>query len=266
MSRFSENKFYYLIVSVAIIIIFSILHVVGILKPVESYFVRFISPVQSFFYRQGQGLSNFWSLLSSVRQISTDNNRLEEETELLRADVSRLKEIENENKLLREQLGFSEKNPFETIPSLVVSSDPSTTLQFINIDKGRKDGVQAGKPAVSSTGIMVGKVIEVEDKTAKVLLLTDTNSSIVGITQDTRANGLIKGEHGLALKMSTIAQDKDVKPGEKVVTAGMEENVPKGLLIGEIEEIISYDNELFKEAKVKPLANFNKVEMVFILK
>lgn len=266
MSRFSEGKYYYLVLSLIIVFVFIFAHLLGILKPVESVFIRVFSPIQSFFYRQGENLSNAWLLAVSFKKLSRENVDLQIKNQSLENEVSRLKEIENENQLFREQLGFSQNNPFATIPSLVVGSDPSVSLQFINIDKGEKEGVKVNKPALTSSGIMIGKVFEVNNHSAKVLLLTDPNSSIIGITQDSRANGLVKGEHGLGLKMTTIAQDKEVQKNEKVVTAGMEPEMPKGLLIGEIEEIIARDNELFKEAKVKPLANFKKIEMVFVVK
>lgn len=266
MSRFSDNKFYYLLIGIAVVVVLSILHFVGVLKPVESLFVRGFSPVQSYMYKKGQGFSNFWLLVTSLNEINNENSDLRKNVETLMVEISDLKEVKNENKLLREQLGFSENNPLETIPALVVGSDPNVTMQFINIDRGKSDGVIIGKPAVTASGVLIGKVFEAESRSAKVLLLTDPNSSIVGITQDSRANGLINGEHGLALKMTTIPQDKDIISGDTIVTAGMEEGMPKGLLIGTIEEIISRDNELFKEATISPLADFKKIEMVFVVK
>ncbi|MBU1119071.1 rod shape-determining protein MreC [Patescibacteria group bacterium] len=266
MTRIGDDKLTPLIISVSVVVALFVLHVVGVLRPVESFIVSTASPVQNFLFVKAQNISGSLSLIGSLKSVAEENTTLEKKVGELESEMAHLKEVERENELLRKQIGFAKNEPVETIPALVVGLDPTSLVQSLNVDKGVKDGVQIGRPVIDSSGAMLGKIVKADDRSSSVLLLTDSNSSVVGITQDSRATGVLNGEHGLALTMSTIPQDKDVKSGERVVTAGMEKGMPKGLLIGEIAEIKAHDNELFKEAKVSPLGDFKAIEMVFIVK
>jgi rod shape-determining protein MreC len=65
--------------------------------------------------------------------------------------------------------------------------------------------------------------------------------------------------------MDMIPQNKVVKKGDLVATSGLGQEFPRGLLIGEVEEIDNSDNTLFQKARVKPLVNFQDLRIVFVI-
>lgn len=266
MARFSDETYTYIIAGISIVVVGFVLHVTGVLRPVESFIVRAVSPVGRFFYSSGSSISESVGFLGSIREVATENRQLKDKVRDLEVERARFAEIEQENQRLREQLQFVEETGFQTIAAAVIGTDSNDFLRSLLVNRGSDDGLYKGAAVLDEKGVLLGKVLEVDKKTAVVLLLTDSNSSVVGITQESRSTGSVKGELGLSLKMTSIAQEDDVKEGERVVTAGLEEEVPKGLLIGELQEIEGKDNELFKEARVVPFAQFKNIESVFILK
>ena len=66
--------------------------------------------------------------------------------------------------------------------------------------------------------------------------------------------------------MGLIPKDIKVEKDQTVITSGMEGFFPRGLLIGKILEIESPENEIFQKILVKPAAEIEKLERVFIIK
>ncbi len=266
MARFSDETYTYALAGIAIVVVGFVLHTVGILKPVESYIVRIASPVQGYFYRKGTGISESFALITSIRDIARENQVLEDRVNELEVSLAELQEAKGENSKLREQLQFTKESGFQTTPADVIGVDPNDFLKALIINRGTDDGIEKGKPVLNEKGILLGKILEADKKTASVLLLTDSNSSVVGIGQDSRSIGSVVGELGLSVKLTAIAQEDQAIEGERIVTAGLEDSIPKGLVIGTLKAIEGKDNELFKEAKLEPFANFKNIEMVFVLK
>jgi rod shape-determining protein MreC len=266
MARFSDETYTYVIAAVSIAVVGFVLHITGILRPVESYLVRGVAPVQSFFYRQGVNISEGFGLITSIRAVAEENATLSDRVKDLEVANAELKEAQIENEKLKEQLGFINETGFQTIPATVIGSDPNNFLKSLLINRGADEGIEKGHAVLDEKGVLIGKILEVDKKTSVVLLITDSNSSFVGIAQDSRSTGSVVGELGLALKMTSIAQEDQVQEGERVVTAGLEDNVPKGLAIGTLRAIEGKDNELFKEAKIEPFGDFKNIELVFVLK
>jgi cell shape-determining protein MreC len=60
-------------------------------------------------------------------------------------------------------------------------------------------------------------------------------------------------------------QGADVAVGDKIVTSGLDRIYPKGLPVGEVTEIVDTPWEFFKDVRVKPSADFSKLEEVLVL-
>ncbi len=264
LESFNKRYVYFFICLVGVITL-TFFHFMGVVKPVEGWIIKTTSPVINILASPIKKLSGSFSFLSSIQNLQKENTRLLSQVEELTSEVTRLKELERENSILREELGFKERTDYDLTPAFIVGYDPSNFSQFLIIDKGSKDGIEIRDPVVVSKGILVGKIIEVYEHTAKILLIIDSRSTIPGIVQSTRVSGIVRGEHGLGLIMDTISQDEEVKVGEKVITSGLDGEYPKGLLVGEIESVEKTPNELFQKAKLKTLTNYKKIEMVFII-
>lgn len=264
MLKLSQNKKFLFLFSFLIIFVLITLHFIGILRPIENILLRIFIPTKEIFYTFGDKVSGFFSFWGSIRHISKENKDLRLKLEKSLVDKTKLEELEKENNELREQLSYKKKSPYNLVPAKVIGKDSSNISRTLDINKGLKEGIKKDNFVIISDGILTGKVVEAYDKYSKVLLIIDIYSRIQAHIQDSSADGIVSGEHGLGLVMELIPQDKVVKKGDIVTTFDLEKK-SYDLLIGEIEEVDSGDNELFQKARIKSPVDFKELNYVFVV-
>jgi rod shape-determining protein MreC len=148
----------------------------------------------------------------------------------------------------------------------VVARDPLPFAQVLVVDGGSDQGVREDLPVLSWRGL-VGRVIEVQPTAARVLLVTDANSSISGRLQnpDSRATGVVRGRNDQWLLMQYLPQQEEVRTGDLVITSGLGGVFPAGLPIGKVAQVRRRDQDLFQEALVEPAASLGQLERLYIL-
>ena len=215
--------------------------------------------------QSSNSLGSFFSNLGKIKSLLSENNQLVEENNQLKAQVAQMAEIKHENEILKRELGFVQsQSGYELIPAKVVFHSPSSFLQYIKIDKGTKDGVKTGQ-AVLSNGHLLGVVKEVSNDFAEVNLVTNANSLIPVVLQNSRGTGLLAG--GLkGLMAEDIPLDIKIEKNENVVTSGLGGDLPSGIIIGTVQETISGESEIFQRISVKSPIEFGKLEFVFVVK
>ncbi|MBW3537970.1 rod shape-determining protein MreC [Candidatus Parcubacteria bacterium] len=236
----------------------------GWLRPVSGAAGRALNPVGGFLSGGGSGTGELISLIGSVKDLAARNARLEREVAGLRQRLAEDTELKVQNEVLRKQLQFSEAQPRELIPAQVIAYQPDNFRGFITIGRGRRDNVKAGM-AVVLEGSLVGRVSEAAETTAKVWLLTDPDFKVSGLDQSSRATGTVRGQIGSGLVMDKIPQDQAVKPGDVIITSGLGGEVPKGLVIGQVESVNQKDNAVFQTAQLVSDIKFGRLELVFVV-
>jgi len=228
-------------------------------------------PIAGAFQGYSNNLYGLFDTINSIGKFKEENSSIKKENYELTQKVSMLAEIERENEILRKQLDFSDKvcssgTCLDWTMARVVARSPNSYDKYIIINAGSKNGVRENQAAAFSGGMLMGKITEVYENTSKISLLTNSESSINVITQTSRSNGVVKGEFSTAVRLEMINQNEELIDGELIITSGLEEGVPKGLLVGKVSRIEESANKIFKEANVELFFDFNKVEEVFIAK
>ncbi len=265
MLKLSQNKKFLFLVSLVIVFLLITFHFIGILNPVENLLLKILVPVKSVFFSTGEYISGFFGFLGSIRDLAKENKTIRSDLQKSLVDRAKLEELEKENNDLRDQLSFKQKSSLDLIPAKVISRDSNNLSNTININKGSKDEVEKDQFVIVSDGILIGKIKDVYDNYSSVLLISDIYSHVQAHIKDSNADGIVSGEHGLGLIMELIPQDKVIKKGDIVTTADLEKK-SFDLLIGEIEEIDSGDNELFQNARIKSPVDFKDLDYVFVAK
>lgn len=188
--------------------------------------------------------------------------------EQMNGQIVRARELEIENQRLKDELDFRKANPgFELKAADVIGQDPTNLIRSVTINQGEAAGLKPGMVVIDSAGSLVGRITQVATNSAKVLLLTDPSSSVYAMLQapESRAIGLVDGQYGPYLKMSSIAQTENVNRGDVVVTSGRGPNYPKGLFVGRVLEVHRNNTDAFQEAIVDPAARLSKLEAVLVI-
>ena len=119
--------------------------------------------------------------------------------------------------------------------------------------------------AVISTEGVVGKVIAVGPSSSRVLLINDHNSALDAFDQRSRARGIVAGVLDDGLTMKYVDRSEDVKPGDSIVTSGMDGIFPRGLLVGQVTRVSQEGPGLFLNVNIPPAADFRQLEHVLIV-
>jgi len=229
------------------------------------------SPVQKVFYTISSSVSNFFYDIKDNRDIKAENEELREYVAILENELIEKNELEKENKRLKKLLDFAVDNDKMTVTGAkVIGKNPGNWFNVILIDKGTKHGVDINMAVVTERGL-VGRIFQVGPNWAKVRTIVDGQSSVSGIIERTRDNGLVKGNNDMGLeegmcRMIYLPLDSDLKPGDKVLTSGLGEIFPKGIYIGEVKEVVEEKRDFFKTAIIEPGVDFQRLEEVLVIK
>ncbi len=192
------------------------------------------------------------------------NERLKKEIDFLRRKLNVYEETFLENERLRGLLALKKNAPYKVIAARVIGRSPENQSSLIIIDKGKGSGIKSGMVVINYLGL-VGRVIEASASTAKIALINDPNFAVSGIVKRSRQEGLVCGALGSSLIMKYLPADADIEPSDTIITSGMAELYPKGLLIGTVVEIIEEFSGLASYAIIKPVVELSNVEEVLII-
>lgn len=204
------------------------------------------------------------SAVFNIRNILREREEQSREIQKLKRDLNNVQEIYIENQKFKKLLEFKDSLAFEKVAARVIARDAIDWYHSITVSKGTVDGVMVDMPVISFGGI-VGKVIEVSEHTAKVILLSDKYSKVGGIVQDTRYAGVVEGSQSNNCVMKYILKDAEIKEGDVVVSSGFGGVYPKGLKIGEVINVMQEQYGLYKSVTIKPSGDLNRLEEVLII-
>jgi rod shape-determining protein MreC len=252
--------------SVLIIVIIT-LHLVGALSFFEKTAFKVAEPTTKVFGEFFNFFGEAYERIINYKNLEEENKRLREKVKELVVDKNEFNIMFEENNTLRNIILFSEETQKEIIAARVLGKVAEGDVDAIIINKGEKDGITLNLPVVAEEGILVGKVIKVSSFSSVVLLLSDGSSNIAGMIQNkTKTAGVVRGGYGLGIRLELIPQAEEIRADDIVVSSGVEVEMPKGLLIGTIESVIKEPNTPFQSAIVKPLLDFEKLDIVAVLK
>ncbi len=205
---------------------------------------------------------SFFNIILSLRDLARENAGLNKRNHELEAEISRLREVEHENAILRDELKFSKESKTDYIPAQLLGQTNTGIIKDLIINKGSKEGVVSDS-AVIAHGYLVGVIKSVEINQSTVRLVTHPRSMIPVITQDSRAHGQLRGGIG-GLIITDLLIDQPTSPGETVVTSGLGGSLPSGIPIGTLIEATARSGDITKRATLTFPVDLSRLEMVFI--
>jgi rod shape-determining protein MreC len=217
------------------------------------------------FERSLHGLTNAAAgALTSFHDLSAaeqENQRLRRELAQAQAQNLQLSEDGTENARLRELLDLQQRIPYRTVAATVIAASPGSSSVII-IDKGTESGLTTDRPVITSDGI-IGKTVAVFRRTAQVLMITDRASGVGALLEKNGTEGVLKGDGDGLCQLDYILNESQVSLGELVVTSGLDQIYPKGLLVGRVVNISKGD--VYKAISVRPAAALDRLENVLVV-
>ena len=97
------------------------------------------------------------------------------------------------------------------------------------------------------------------------MLITDPNFGVSAVLQRSRQEGLVSGTLGNLLIMRYLSADTDIKVSDAVVTSGLSQIFPKGIIIGRVKEIGTAFSGLSRFAMIRPEVDSSTLEEVLVV-
>src|SRR3989344_495938 len=246
MWKFLKNLRLSLILLAAIILLI-FLHYLNITTPIENFLINIFAPGQKTIYSFGTKINKVYSNLTSRGDLVAQNEKLSQDLSNTLAENSKLKVRISELEAMANQQNFLKEFNYSGAFARVIGKNPTPNLQALILDQGSKSGILEGSAVIANNGILIGKIFEVKKNSSQVILVTDAKSRIAAmIENEKQTKGIVIGEHGLSLKMDLIPQADEIKIGQTVSTSGLEANIPRGLVIGQVSRIIKEPNDFFQ--------------------
>lgn len=255
---------------VAVIGLLIFLYSIGIFKTFEGFITSALNPVLIKFHALSSDLRVTYNEQTGKRDLLAEIDFLKDRVNRLTEENARFRTTEEENKSLREHLGFLSNNEYKYVISNVISRgdimDAAGRTETIAIDKGLRDGIYPGLGVVSSAGVIVGKVVEAKDNISQVYLTNNNKCKLAAVALNAdSASGVVEGELGLTIKMNFIPQNKEIKADDIVITSGLEQTIPRGLVIGRVLEVDKENNEVWQTAVIEPMLDPEDLIIVSVL-
>ncbi|ADI01472.1 MAG TPA: rod shape-determining protein MreC [Syntrophothermus lipocalidus] len=225
------------------------------------------APLQVAVYKVRDYIGGIETAFGSKEMLAKRNLELSRKLGRLKYENQVLLEYLHENQRLRDMLEFKEKtaDSYDLLAARVIARSPELWYRSLSIDRGEADGINKDMVVITPDGL-VGRVIATSAHTAEVMLITDRESAVGALVQETRTQGLVEGlGERNQVKMIDIPYDAPLEEGQTVVTSGLGQVFPKGIRVGKVLKVAKESNGLLKYAIVKPAANLNSLEEVFVI-
>jgi len=191
----------------------------------------------------------------NIATLHEDNARLREENERLRRWQSVALALDAENAALKAQLRWIPDPAPSYVTARVVADAGGVYARAVLLSLGPNHSVTKGQIALDDRGL-VGRVTELGARSARVLLLTDMNSRVPVILENSRGRAILAGTNGARPRLMYWAEGVQPAEGERVVTSAEANTFPPGLPVG----VVRYSASNVPE--VQPLARLDRLEVV----
>lgn len=171
--------------------------------------------------------------LHRLAELKADNERLRAENERLRRWQLHAQRLDGENEALRKLLHFKPEPAVTQVSARVIADTGSAFVRTVLINAGTREGVTAGQTVVNGQGL-VGRVAQVANRSARVLLITDLKSKVPVIVGEGRRRAILAGDNSDLPRLEHVDGETPVANGDLVLTSGHGGVFPPGIPVGRV--------------------------------
>ena len=217
-----------------------------------------LSPVFAFFSQPAETIAAGVGEFEGILAVHERNERLESDNARLRKWQAVAEQLGHENDVFRRLLKVVPDQRARFVTARVIADSGGPFIHMVLVNAGASHGARRGQAVVNHDGL-VGRVLEVGEHTARVLLLTDLNSRIPVVLEESRDRTILRGDNSPHPYLAFLATDARVKPGDRIVTSGEGGMFPPALDVGIVSSV---DKD---RATVQPFVVFERLDHVTIL-
>ena len=181
-----------------------------------------------------KSFSSFTNIISEHINVYSSYRELKKENKELKNNISKSDFLELENTQLRKLIEEQVSSPSNLLGARVMLDKQGPYLNSFIINIGSNKDIKNGMAALDGKNF-IGRIVDVNFFSSRVLLVSDLNSKISVITEPSARHGILSGHGKNKPTLEYLPENHNIQPGDKVYTSGKEGIFPTGIPIGEVK-------------------------------
>ncbi len=239
----------------------------------ERVIGNILSPIGKVTMSAKNKVTGLFAFVGDIFSAMEENELLKDEITRLEIEIRDLENVIGRSDFLKNEQNLINSTENNLIKAKIIGKEPGNWYDNFTIDKGSKDGISKGDTIVQGVEIenqvyveaLIGRVLDVGDNWAKVVSIIDEWNSVSFKIIRTQDGGVISGSVDSSLEGYLFDYSADVISGDQLYTSGLGGVYLSDIYIGEVNEVITSQEELSKRITVKPAINFKKLYNVFVI-
>jgi rod shape-determining protein MreC len=194
----------------------------------------------------------------SLTDLFHENERLKAENAALMQWQQVARRLDNENSGLRTLMNYQPEGSIWFITGRVIGTSGGAFSRNLLINRGTLDSVAKGQAVAAGTGL-VGRVTEVGDRAARVLMITDLNSRIPVQIDGNHDRAILAGDNTDRPQLAYVGPHTKINLGDRIVTSGDGGVFPPGMPVGTVASIDGGN------IRIEPFADLSRVEFLRVV-
>lgn len=263
MKRLHMKNF---IITGSILCFILLFHYLGWTKKIENFLRSTMTPILNSTHTMNIKIGEKYEFFQNKEDFFKRYHEYALRAEQAESWEAQNKILTQENETLKKQLSFIQGLKLKSITTNVVGNDIMGTEKIIILNSGSSQGVNKGNPVTTENGLLVGRIIEVNEKTSIARLITHNQSRFeASILNKDQSIGVVEGGYGGNLRMQFVPRSEKIAINDQIITSGFEEHIPRGLVIGRVVEVENEAYQGFQKITLVPSTNITKTTLVNIL-
>ncbi len=233
--------------------------------PFRGILGNILNPFVYYSYKIYDGITSTFSNYIYLVNVKKENELLKAKLSELMIQNRILNEKLYEHEQLKRLLRFKETYQVDVIASSVVGKHIDGYSKYIFINVGNADGVKVNDGVANELGL-IGKIVEVMNKSSKVLLITDPNNKVSVMNLRTRATGIMSGDGRGGLVVEFYDKLDKVYKDDYFVTSGLGGVYIKGMVVGKVYAYSNNPSDIFQRVYLNPVVNFYTIENLLVIR
>ncbi len=239
----------------------------ALVETLRSHVTDAAAPALAFLGQPLAGLHNWGAELGQWGHVYEENRDLRETNRRLVTWRDAALRLETENAALRAQLHVAPDPAISQVMTRVIGDPGGGFMQSALLAGGTSQGIEKGQPAITfasgpgepGLGAFVGRVVQAGDESARLLLITDVNSRIPVVLEQSHIHAILGADDSERPQLIFLPAGASITVGERVVTSGSDRLLPPGIAVGVVAS--NDDNGI----RVTPLADLARLDFVSVL-
>jgi rod shape-determining protein MreC len=203
--------------------------------------------------------------LTSEKDLRAENERLKIEVLIYQRKQQQMAALAAENVRLRQLLNGKDMLQDRVLIAELMGVSPNPLSHIVMINRGSREGVYEGQPVLDAFGLM-GQVVEVDEDTSRVLLISDSTHAIPVQVNRNGVRAIAEGTGDLnRLSLRHVSINADIREGDILVSSGLGERFPVGYPVAEVEQVVRNSGQAFARVIARPMARLDRSRHVLLV-